>query len=49
MGVHEITPLLELIVIPLGAETRLNVKMFVGMSLSVAVFVTVNVVSSSKV
>src|SRR2546429_7833039 len=40
-GVQVITPVVELITIPVGAETRLNVRRFGGISVSTAELVTV--------
>ena len=46
VGVQEIAPLLGLIVIPAGGETRLKVSVLVGISESVAEAETFSVVSS---
>ena len=46
VGVHEMAPVLGLIAIPAGGETRLKVNVLVGMSESVAEAQTFNVVSS---
>src|SRR6478736_1619768 len=46
LGVHEIAPVLGLIVIPAGGERRLKVNVLVGTSESVAEAETFNVVSS---
>jgi hypothetical protein len=48
VGVQTITPELE-IVAPAGAAKRVYVRIFGGESLSVAVFVTINVVNSATV
>jgi hypothetical protein len=48
VGVHEITPELE-IVAPAGAANKVYVRISGGESLSVAVFVTINVVNSATV
>src|SRR5712692_10433577 len=46
VGVQVSTPVAESSVIPLGPATRANVRMFAGISGSVAVLVTLKVVSS---
>src|SRR5437762_2908643 len=45
-GVQVITPVVESISIPAGADTRLNVSSFAGMSASTAVLVTFNAATS---
>ena len=49
VGVQTITPVLVLIVMPVGPLTNANVSVLAGISTSVAVFVTVSVVSSFSV
>ncbi len=49
VGVHEIAPVFVLIVMPLGAVTRLKASVFVGTSGSVADAETFNVVNSFSV
>src|SRR5689334_863023 len=49
VGIQVITPLLELMVIPAGAETRPNVSVFAGISASVAVLVANSVRNSAMV
>src|SRR5215475_6396177 len=49
LGVQVINPLAGLIVIPVGGDRRLNIRMFAGMSGSVAEADTDKVVSSSMV
>ena len=48
-GVQVITPVVELITIPVGAETRLNVRRFAGISASNAVLVIVMVAPTRTV
>src|SRR5437773_1548179 len=49
VGVHVNTPLLGSRFTPLGAETKLKVNAFAGRSASLAMFVTVSVLSSGTV
>src|SRR3989442_11792935 len=49
VGVQVSTPLLGSRFTPLGADTRLKVNVFAGRSASLAVFVTVSVLSSVTV
>src|SRR6266545_2502381 len=49
VGVQVSTPLLEFRFTPAGADTRLKVRVFAGRSASLAVFVTVSVLTSPMV
>src|SRR5205814_6979760 len=49
LGVQLIAPLLPLIVMPAGGDTRLNVSVLAGMSASVALAVTASALNSSIV
>src|SRR5213593_4191390 len=49
VGVHASTPLLGFKFTPAGADTKLNVNVLAGRSASLAVFVTVSVLSSAMV
>src|SRR5881397_4209753 len=49
VGVHVSTPLLGFKFTPAGADTRLKVNVLAGRSASLAVFVTVSVLSSATV
>src|SRR5204862_185824 len=49
LGVQPIAPLLPLIVMPAGGDTRLNVSVLAGTSASVALAVTASALNSSIV
>src|SRR5213594_4077949 len=49
VGVHVSTPVVGLTLTPAGPDTRLNVSVLAGTSVSVAVFVTTSVLNSAMV